>query len=189
MYKSSSLTFIYKYLFTPLWGLGFLVGIIATWNQEGQFFYDWSRGAALMVSWAMIWLIIMMVRLKNIEAKEDSIIIDSFNGQKIIDYKEIVWIYQIAFIHPAMISIKYYDKELDEYKKILVLPSIGSQLFRINFLKELEMTEYIRERIMNKKSYYSKENEPSRWMPIIYIFLSGLPVLFILNIFFSSSLK
>jgi hypothetical protein len=189
MYKSSSLTFIYKYVFTPLWGLGFLIGIIFTWNQKGQFFYDWSRGAALMVSWALIWLIIMMVRLKNIEANENCIIIDSINGQKTIDYSDIVWISQIALIHPAMISIKYYDKEIGDYKKILVLPSISSQLFRFNFLKELDMTEYIRERIISKKQDYSRNNEPSRWIPIIYILLSGLPVGLIVNIFFSSSMK
>ena len=88
-----------------------------------------------------------------------------------------------------MISIKYYDKEIGDYKKILVLPSISSQMFRFNFLKEHEMTEYIRERIMAKKTDYSIENEPSRWLPILYIFLTGLPVMLIENIFFSSSFK
>jgi hypothetical protein len=188
MYKSSSLTFIYKYVFTPLWGLGFLAGIIATWNKEGQFFYDWSRGAALLISWALIWLVIMMIRLKKIEANEDCIIINSIRGQKTVEYSDIVWITQYALINPTLISIKYYDHDIGDYKKILVLPSISSQMFRFNFLRELEMTGYIRERIMAEKSDYSVENEPSRWLPILYIFLSGLPVTLIIKIFFSSSL-
>jgi hypothetical protein len=189
MYKSSSMTFIYKYVFTPLWGLGFLSGIILTWDKEDQFLYDWSRGAAVMVSWALIWLTIMMIRLRNVEASQEFLIIDTFNGQKKIDYAIISWIYQIALIHPTMISIKYYDKEISDYKKILVLPSMSSQLFKFNFLKEHEMTEYIREKIVFKNPGYSKENEPSRWLPIAYIAITALPVNLIVELFFSTSMK
>lgn len=188
MYKSSSMTFIYKYLFTPIWGGGFLFGIIFTWSQNDQFSYDWSRGAALMVSWALIWLITMMIRLRNVEATNDSFVIKTFRDKKVIDYKDIEWISQIALINPALISLKYYDKETGDSRKILIMPSMSSQMFRFNVIGELEMTKFIRERIIEKKPDYSKELEPSRWLPIGIIMLTALPVILIMNKFFMNSI-
>jgi hypothetical protein len=181
------MTFVYKYLFTPIWGGGFLFGIIFTWNMNDSFSHDWSRGAAIMVGWALIWLIIMMIRLRSIEATHDNFVIKSFQGQKIIDYKDIEWISQIALINPVMISIKYYDKEIGESKKILILPSMSSQIFRFNFLGELDMTKFIREQITAKKPDYSKELEPSRWLPVGLIFITALPITLIVNKFFMNS--
>jgi len=89
MYKSSSMTFMYKYLFTPVWGGGILMAIITTWNAGDSFSYDWSRGVALLFGWAMIWMSIMMVRLKSVEATQDHLVIKSFRGQKKVDYKDI----------------------------------------------------------------------------------------------------
>jgi hypothetical protein len=115
-----------------------------------------------------------MIRLRSIEANDNCIIIYTTRGPKKVNYSDIIWVTQIALIRPEMISIKYYDKESDDYKKILVLPSFRSQNFRITFFKDNEMTEYIKEKIMAKKTDYSIENELSRWLPILYIFLTGV---------------
>lgn len=181
MYKSSSMTFIYKYLFTPIWGGGFLFGIVFTWSQNDQFAYEWSRGAALMVGWALIWLITLMIRLRNVEVTHDSFVIKTLKGKKVISYRDIEWVYQIALISPVLISLKYYDNETGDSKKILIMPSMSSQMFRFNIFGELEMTKFVRERIVENKPDYSKELEPSRWLPAGIIMLTALSIILIIN--------
>jgi hypothetical protein len=188
MYKSSSMTFVYKYLFTPVWGGVILIGIITSWNANDAFSYDWSRGVALLFGWAMIWMSIMMVRLKSVEATQDHLVIKSFRGQKTVDYKDIEWISQLAMINPVMISLKYFDKETGESKKILILPGMSSQMFNFNFLKELEMTTFIRERLTAFNPDYSKELEPSRWIPAGLMFITGLPIMLMVNFHFMNSI-
>lgn len=181
MYKSSNLTFFYKYLFTPLWVGVFLIVIIGTWDNEDQFSHDWSRGAAFLVSWALIWLILLMIRLRNIEANESQLVIKSFNGQKVIDYKDIEYVTQFAMVRPDLISIKYRDKGTGESKKILVMPSTTSEAFKFNFLEDHAMTKFIRGQIIKQNSSYSSELEPSRWSTIGLIFLTGTPILVYVN--------
>ena len=121
MHKSSSMTFVYKYLFTPTWGGGFLLVIFSTWNTNDSFSQDWSIGAVLMLSWILPWLIIMMIRLRSVEASQDNLVIKTFNGPKTIAYKDIEWVFQIALINPTMISLKYHEKETGEFSKILIM--------------------------------------------------------------------
>lgn len=184
MYKSSSMTFVYKYLFTPVWGGVILIGIITTWNTNDAFWYDWSRGIALLFGWAMIWMLIMMFRLRSVEAQHDHLVIKSFREKKIVDYRDIEWVSQLAMINPVMISLKYFDKESGESKKILIMPGMSSQMFNFNFLKELEMTTFIRERVIAFKPDYSKALEPSRWIPAGLMLVTGLPIMIIVNFHF-----
>lgn len=182
MYKSSNLTFVYKYLFTPIWGGGFLIGIITTWDKQDQFSHDWSRGAAFMVGWGLIWLIILMIRLRNVEANDSQIIIKSFNGQKAIDYKDIEYVSQLAMVRPDLISIKYRDKRTGESKKFLVMPSTTSEAFKFKFLEEHEMTKFIRKQIIKQNASYSSELEPSRWKTFGLIVLTGIPIIVYVNL-------
>ena len=182
MYKSSSLTFVYKYLFTPIWGGGFLVGIITTWNKGDQFSHDWSRGAALMVGWALIWLVILMIRLRSVEANESQIIIKTFNEHKAIAYKDIEYVSQPAMVRPDLISIKYRDSKTGESKRILVMPSTTSEMFRFKFLEEHDMTKYIRRQVVKQNANYSTDNEPSRWTTFGLIFLTGMPIIIYINL-------
>jgi hypothetical protein len=128
-----------------------------------------------------------MIKLRSVEATHDNFVIKSLQGQKIIDYRDIEWVYQIAMINPAMISLKYYDKETGESKKILILPSISSRLFRFNFLDELDMTKFIRERLIASKPDYAQEMEPSRWLPVGLIFITGFPIIMIINLYFMTT--
>lgn len=184
MYRSSSLTLVYKYLFAPLWGLGFIVGMIYIWNKNDSLAYEWSGGAALFVGWALIWMIIYMIRLRKVEATKDHLIIHTLHEQKRIAYKDIDWISQIAFVKPVMISLKYYDRETGRSKKILIIPGVDFKLVRVNTLEELDMTVYIRKQIMASKPGYSKEQEPSRWLPAALIFITLIPVILLMNYFF-----
>ena len=184
MHKSSSMTFVYKYLFTPTWGGGFLLVIFSTWNTNDSFSQDWSIGAILMLSWILPWLIIMMIRLRSVEASQDNLVIKTFNGPKTIAYKDIEWVFQIALINPTMISLKYHEKETGEFSKILIMPSMSSQLFKFNTLRELEMTKFIREQVMTAKPNYSKDLEPSRWLPLGILLITGIPIIVIVNLYF-----
>jgi hypothetical protein len=186
MHKSSSLTFIYKYLFTPIWGGMFAFGIITTWTQEDQFSYDWSRGAAIMVSWGLVWLIILMIRLRSIEASKENLVINKLNGQETIDYKDIEYVSQIAMVRPTLISLKYNDRKTGESHKILIMPSTSSQIFKFNFFEELEMTKFIREQMVKANSNYNTDSEPSKWIPAGLIMLTGIPVGLIVNLFFTN---
>jgi len=185
MYRSSRLTYFYKYIFVPLWGIGFLFGIIAFWSKDDQFSYDWSRSAALMVGWIIIWLIIMMIRLRSGEANYENFELDTFVGKKIVDYKDIEWIYQIGLISPILISVKYYDNVIGKSRKILIMPSTSEYFFRIILFGELEMTKFIRERIIAANPDYSKDLEPSRWLPAGLIILTAIPVNLIIEMYFS----
>jgi hypothetical protein len=128
----------------------------------------------------------MMTRLKTAEANNENIIVNTYSGKKEISYDDIEWISQIALIQPALISIKYFDKEIGDYKKILIIPGIKSQMFSFSLFKESKMTSFIRKRVMVKNPYYSKENEPSCWLPVLYIILTGIPILLISNILYPS---
>jgi hypothetical protein len=163
MHKSSNLTFVYKYIFTPVWGGAFLIAILTTWNNEDQFSQEWARGAAVMFGWALIWLIMLMIRLRNVEADESQIIIKSFNGRKPISYKDIEYVSQQAMVSPELISIKYRDSRTGESKKVLVMPSTSSEAFKFRFLEENEMTKFIRSQITKHNPAYSTDLEPSRW--------------------------
>ncbi|NJO88928.1 MAG: hypothetical protein HC831_08210 [Chloroflexia bacterium] len=83
-----------------------------------------------------------------------------------------------------MISLKYYDQDTAESKKILILPSMSDQMFKFNFGRELEMTKFIRDRIMESNPNYSKELEPSRWLPAGLIFITGIPAFLFMNVYF-----
>jgi hypothetical protein len=181
MYKSSSITFIYRYILPLLFGTIFLYLIITTWKREEAFIFEWYGGTVLLFCWAMIWLIVMMLRLKTAEANKDHIVVDTLRGKKEINYDDIEWISQIALIQPALISIKYFDRDIGDYKKILLMPGKGSPLYSFNIFKESAMTKFIRRRTMLNNPYYSKENEPSCWLPVLYIFLTGLPIILISN--------
>ncbi|HKJ42141.1 MAG TPA: hypothetical protein VKA27_08600 [Sunxiuqinia sp.] len=187
MYKSSSLTFVYKYLFPVVWTGMFLTVIVFASKQDDAFAQNWSRGAAVMVCWAAFWLALLVIRLRRVEAGFEKLVIKTMHGPKTVDYKDVEWVSQPAMINPTLISLKYFDRESGTSKKILIMPPTRSQLFRVNLVMgELEMTAYIRQRIMAAKPRYSKELEPSRWLPAGLIFLSGVPVALLTTHFFGA---
>jgi hypothetical protein len=184
MYKSSSMTFAFKYIFIPIWTLSFLFVIISMWNDDNQLSRDWARGSALMFGWALIWLTVIFIRLKTVSATNDSIVIKTIHGQKSVSYKDIEWISQIAMVVPPLISLKYFDNESGQSRKILIMLNRNFEFFNFNLLKEQEMTLYIRERIIATKPDYIKENEPSKWLPGVFVILSGIPFIILNNLYF-----
>lgn len=185
MHRSSSMTFFYKYLFPTIWIGVFLVGIILSWNSTDPFVQQWTRQMLLIVCFVSVWLIIMSIRLKSAEATADHLVLKTGRVQKTVMYDDVQWITQYAFINPVMISIQYYDRTTGETKKALILPSMSDQLFKFNYFAELEMTKFIRAQIIARRPNYLQKEEPSRWSPALWMFITGVPVAIVVLGYFS----
>jgi hypothetical protein len=110
------------------------------------------------------------VRLRTATASGSHLTIGSINSNERIDYKNIQYVSEALFINPRLITVKYFDPETGESDVIVIMPSTTSEVFRFKFLKEHDMTQYIREQIFIHNPQYSEDNEPSRWK------ISGLVV-------------
>ncbi len=181
MYASSSMTFLYKYFFTPIFIAVSLFNITSFMFVDDQIPNDWLISSTLMTGWAIIWLIILMIRLQRVKATHENLVIKSIRGRKSIKYKDIEWVTQFALINPDLISLKYFDEEIGEFKKILIMPSLSSQMFRFNILKESELIKFIRQQIIASKPDYSEDLEPSRWLPIGLILIPAVPLILIMH--------
>ena len=169
-FKSSSITFIYKYVFITIICvvLIFLLGF--NWNIDKSILLDRNTVPVLLFSLGLFWMSILSYRLKSLMATNDSIIIKTFQGLEKLNYEDIVWVYQIAIGNPTLISIKYNIRNTNKSKTILVIPSLKSEFFKINLFDENNMTKFIREGIIATNPKYSKEIEPSKWLPALLIF-------------------
>ena len=77
---------------------------------------------------------------------------------------------EALFVNPRMITIKYFEPDTGESDVIVIMPSTTSEMFRFKFLKEHDMTQYIREQILIHNPQYSQDNEPSRWKTSALVF-------------------
>ncbi len=176
MQKSSSFTFLYKFIFTPLMIIGFGFGSFMGFTQQDGLGITWTYAMTFTWLWFSFWLVLMSLRLRNIEATRENLVINSFGKRKTVNYADVEWVSQPAMINPTLISLKYHDRETEESKRILVLPSMQSQMFSFALIQECDLTLFLRENISVAHPSYSKDNEPSRWIPLGLIFLSGTPV-------------
>jgi hypothetical protein len=180
IYISSSMTYFYKYFLIPLFIIGFFVALIFVWIADGEPVLNEFRVLiTITVLWGLAWLTILMIRLRSVEANRESLMIKTFRGQGVVDYKEVTWIYQTVLISPVLILIKYRDGQIGKPKKIMLIPGIGLN----NSLSETEMIKFIRMQIIDSNPNYSIANEPSRWKPIGLILLTGLVAVLAMNIF------
>lgn len=168
MHESSSLTFFYKYIFPLVWGGGMLAGLFLSDNPEQS--PSNFEPMLIMFTVVMIWLIILSVRLKSATVSITHLIIRSINDNKRIEYKNIQYVSEALFVNPRMITIKYFEPDTGESDVIVIMPSTTSEMFRFKFLKEHDMTQYIREQILIHNPQYSQDNEPSRWKTSALVF-------------------
>lgn len=126
----------------------------------------------VMFTTATIWLIIFAVRLRRVSANGSELTIVSFHRKRKIDYKNIEYISEAALMNPRLITLKYLDPATGESDVILIMPSTTSEMFRFKFLREHDMTQYIREQIFIHNPNYSANAEPSRWRTFAWVFLT-----------------
>lgn len=188
MHKSSSLTFFYKYLFTPIWAGFILFGIASIESHVDQFFQDWNLFAYMIVFYGLVWLIPMMIRLRKVEVNEDNIIIKSPMGDELITFSDVVYVSQYVLINPIFISLKYRRTRTGDTRKILIMPSTTSQTFNFDVMAEHEMTKFIRGQVIKTNPNYRISDEPSRWLTFILTMLGGSIIMIIgVSYFFANT--
>jgi hypothetical protein len=176
MYKSSNLTFFYKYIFVPIWLFGYLWMKFNHLNNYSELKYF-----EILILWPLSWMTVLMIRLRNIEVTDNFIVIKSFRKQHKVAFKDIEYVSQPLLISPKIVSLKYNDIETNETKKILFMLSLRSVLF--DLFEEADITKLIRAKIISENKSYTEANSPYRWLPIAYIFLTGLPILLFILLF------
>lgn len=175
MYRSSKLTYLYKYLFTPLFGLLVVFVNISTWFDNNSYLTVSSRCISIMLSWIFLWVLLVHFKLRMVETNNENLILKSIWSKKKIEYYSIIWIYQIAALSPNLIILKY--KENKKFKKILILPSLISQHSGFDFGESIDsdMTDYIRSKMKFNKHDYMEGMETASWIPIVtFIFSTSL---------------
>lgn len=178
MYKSSSLTFVYKC--SPLLLLVcFFVGRHAIPESDLKLLY----AMAPLLVFALVWSVVMLKRIRSVEANDAHLVIKTMRGPKVVQYQDIEWVYQMALINPPFISLQYRDVDSGMSQKILIVPPFRSRVSLSAILAEMEMTAYIREKALAANPGYARENEPSRYLAFIMMILSVLPVIFLMRFF------
>lgn len=182
MYKSSKTTFFYKYIFTPLICVGTIIGALLSWSHIDKL-YNLFWMNTLIGGYCCLWLVIMSIKLKSVVADSNNFIIKKIGKNKIVDYKDIEWVYQIELGSPTLISVKYFDNISNKYKKILIIPSLFFQMHG-NSIKGSEFVKYIKERQIESRPDSLKIKHPSKWLPLLLINIPVIIIIMILNILF-----
>jgi hypothetical protein len=183
MYKSSSFTFVFKYFF-PIFMLGgWAFGIYMFSMDTENFDSNFAKGMSVMYVWMAFFLVQMPFRLKNIEVTETGISFMDFGKKILIDFKDIHWVVQGDLAGPWFFTIKYYDIESGQDKKICYMPAQKNQkAFTVD-----EMTAFIWKKIVQLNPNYDKKNQPSLLKNTILITILGLPFLALFLYFMQGS--
>lgn len=156
MYKSSPLTFVFKFIFPVFMLVGVTSALYTLWKEGTPESLGHAKATGLLAIWVSIFLFQMLFRLKNIKTTEKGIIIDSFGKQEIVDYKDMEWITRYDFSCLYGLTIKYHNKVTGEYKKVSFMLSQRS----FGFFADDAMTEFIKRKIIEENSNYSKDSQP-----------------------------
>jgi len=178
--KSCLATYVYKYVITPLFGIGFLLVLIFAWNTEDQFMNDLREEVAVIGFWALAWLAVLSLKLRMVSINQKSFTIKASKGEMDIDYKDVKWIYQTVFIRPVLISMKYWDQEAGKFRKILIMPEGNSGHY---LYTESEFIKVLRKHLKRVNPDYSDAKEPLRWIPMALILITGFLPMLIIDMF------
>ncbi len=183
-FKSSFFATTVQYIVTPIIVVSFFYLASYYFNNIGQNTKDFNEIAFYLpvLFWASVYMVFSIYQLRYINVLDDNLIIKALGGRdEIINYNDIEWINQSGIGSSwYIITIKYKNKETGKSKIIYALPEIYTRretLSVLNPFTNLQVTKFIREKIINVKPEYKIENEPSRWYLPKKIFLSLLPFL------------
>lgn len=182
-FKSSFWVTTMQYIATP-----FIIGITLYsiyfyLNNKGQSTEDFQTVAFYLplMFWASVYMIFSIYKLRYINVTGENILINTLGTKESINYKDIEWINQSGIgSNWYILTIKYKDEKTGNFRIIHALPEIYTNRETISVLNpfaDLQVTKFIREKIINIKPEYRIENEPSRWYLPKKIFLSLLPFL------------
>jgi hypothetical protein len=81
IYRSSSATYIYKYVVAPLFASGFLVALFFVWNTEDKFLKDSRAVVTAIIFWALTWITVLAIRLRSVEINPKSLTVKTLKGE------------------------------------------------------------------------------------------------------------
>lgn len=177
MHKSSPFTFIFKYLI-PIGAIYSTIAVIPHNSNEAITGGGFYIQPLILFGLAAATTSILLIKLKFAEATKEHILIKvPFGTNKKILYDDIEWVYQVALLTPDITVIKYKDNITKSYHTFFIA---ANELQAFGYLKENQMTQFIRNQIVEAKPNYKKENEPNKWKPMIIIYSIFLIAQFLL---------
>ena len=147
---------------------GTLFGLYTMYVDTNPEIRGFAKGFAIMLIWISYFLVQMPLKLRNIEAKANGVLVDN---KQLIEYKDIIWLTKFDITAPYFITIKYRDKATQMDKKIAYLPNQRSQ----KMIGEDKLTVYIKNMVKESKPNFIRESEPSAMKNFIFIMLLSLP--------------
>ena len=152
--------------------LGSTFGIFITWMQGSPETEGFAKALLTVTLWMSIFLFQMPFRLKNIETTEKGILIKNLGNSTLVEYKDLQWVAMFDFTSPWFITIKYFDKDKGENKKISFMPNHADQ----KPFADDAMTEFIKGKIESDNPNFSNSEQPSKIKNFLQLFVLGLPV-------------
>ena len=167
IHKSSPFTFFFKYLI-PIAAIFSAVAVIPHNFDEAITGGGFYIQPLVLFGLAAAATSILLIKLKFAEATKEHILIKVPLGtNKKIKYEDIEWVYQVALLTPDITVIKYKDNITKSYHTFFIA---ANELQAFGYLKENQMTKFIRNQIIEASPNYKKEKEPNRWRPMIIIY-------------------
>jgi len=125
---SSSLTFLYKFVFTTLWSGGFALGTAAMFFGSIPEMHEmrWQFGTAWVVGTALIWWI--CVPLKRVELNGTTLIISNYRDEIAVQARDIAQVRQNRLINLRPITLTF-KQETPFGKSVTFMPRVSFRLF------------------------------------------------------------
>ncbi|MFZ5940198.1 MAG: hypothetical protein ACOYXB_06455 [Bacteroidota bacterium] len=144
MFKSSSSTNIYKYLY-PAMTLALMVYFIYVFgNKAGELSLEYMVATIFLFVWIFVFSLQMPFRLKSIEADDSGVHILNKDGKKTIEYGDILWISKFDLSSPSLITIRYKDRSTGLEKKLGYLPDRKTRAM----MGDDELTGFIKNKVL-----------------------------------------
>jgi hypothetical protein len=173
MHKTSSLTFIYKYVLPVVSLTGFVIMAWILFENHG---IKWYIGTILIMSWAIIYNVYHSTWLKNATIDESGI---QVSNSEVIKYEQLIWVKFIS-ISPTYIFIRYLDE--DSYKHLLLIPEIS--INNILSRDKPHMYDFLRDNATKSNSGNFQASKTSAFKQIAGIISLGLITFLVVVLFF-----
>lgn len=126
------------------------------------------------VGWGFLYVGTLVALMRRVEVYPDILLVKGYGGDREIDYGDIQWLLEIRNNRggraPAIL-MKYFDPARLQHRYLLCVPKEKAGV-------QPSMADYMRGQITRRNPGYSRDNEPSQWIPTI-IGLAGVVVFFL----------
>lgn len=161
LYKSSTFQTYTYFVIYPLLicaSLYCIFGIIS-YGDFGAF----NITMIAIFSFCLIVMTECFLKLRYIQATENYIIIKTLKKDKVVKYKDVVFVYNLISYRGTYLVLWYKDQETQKLEVVLVRPEMEKFLFYdIDAGDDLPITKFIKEKAIKENPEYVK-NGKRRW--------------------------